>query len=107
MNLEPFKMVFTRSLEQEPRGFKVFSKIGSTKKHSNLQASLLREPSPPNSWQGDDYEPCEAEEREILVEGVEKSLFSGHNNPHIYILFLNKFWPRIKSQHEIFDILTF
>lgn len=35
-----------------------------------LQASLLREPSPPNSWQGDDYEPCEAEEREI--EGVGK-----------------------------------
>eukprot|EP00438_Fugacium_kawagutii_P002741 Skav233465 [mRNA] locus=scaffold1080:261155:281392:- [translate_table: standard] len=27
------------------------------------EASLLREPSPPNSWQGDDYEPCEAEER--------------------------------------------
>eukprot|EP00434_Breviolum_minutum_P034266 symbB.v1.2.030320.t1/scaffold3397.1/size57701/3 len=26
------------------------------------EASLLREPSPPNSWQGDDYEPCEAEE---------------------------------------------
>ena len=24
LNLEPFKMVFTRSLEQEPRGFKVF-----------------------------------------------------------------------------------
>ncbi|CAK9068584.1 unnamed protein product [Durusdinium trenchii] len=27
------------------------------------EASLLREPSPPNSWQGDEYEPCEAEER--------------------------------------------
>eukprot|EP00913_Durusdinium_trenchii_P001990 g1841.t1 len=26
------------------------------------EASLLREPSPPNSWQGDEYEPCEAEE---------------------------------------------
>ena len=24
LNLEPFKIVFTRSLEQEPRGFKVF-----------------------------------------------------------------------------------